>query len=1134
MMDFFKRVNNNLPYGGLVADLRSRKNTAVFGVQPNEKPFVAGNVPDRFVVYVCSDFVDSQRILRTLNAIKGQFEYLPYRDDVLLYKNSYSKNSVRQRNKVLSEIIKGKLNGVVVCAQALMQPLPEFAAFNKGCIRLSQSMRIDIKQLCDLLIANGYVRTDSITADGEFAVRGDIVDISVGIKYRLDFWDDEIESIRLVKNDNTSGGKVPFFDVYPMYDTVGMTSDGLAKLYQFAVQYKNKQASVRLQQIVGELSATASSADNAWLIPFVRTSELWDYLPDDTVVMWDEPKRIQERVNFLYQEQDTRLANLLEAGEVTPFHNNTLADRYTLYSHYGRYTQCALQTLPYACNIFKVDGVRQLRTSAVPSYYNSLTPLAKDISDWKLNGYETVLLAGDEEGVKLVSDTMRELGVYLSDKETLQHNSADGLILPIAVERGFVSHSAKLVVVGTRDLGRSMGGDTVRSVRKPFLSVNKGDYVVHDFHGVGLCEGIVKVDGQEGSKDYIAVLYKNGDKLYVPVENSNLLTRYSGGEHPTLSKLGGQDFQRVKDKVKSSIKAMSVDLLKLYSEREKARGFVYNLDSYLQQEFDRSFPYTETADQLKCIAEIEKDLTSDKIMDRLLVGDVGYGKTEVAMRTAFRAVENEKQVAVLVPTTILAEQHYKTFSQRMSPFNIKVRCLNRFRSAEQQAEIIKQLKEGEVDIVIGTHRLLSKDVKFKNLSMLILDEEQRFGVEHKELIKDMKKNVDVLTLSATPIPRTLHMALSGIRDISTITTPPRQRLAVETFVAEENPAMIRDVILRELARDGQVYLLYNKVQSIDRIASDIARLVPEAKIGVAHGQMDEKVLEERIFDFQQGRFNVLVCTTIIENGIDIPNANTLIVFEADKLGLSQLYQLKGRVGRSDRPAYAYFTYPANKILSEVAYKRLTSITEYSELGSGFKIAMKDLEIRGAGNILGREQHGHMVKVGYDMYARLLKESVDELKGVSTVQRKDVVMEVDIDAYAPDDYIESATERMDFYQDLAGAADLPALEKLCGDIEDQYGSMPKPTVNLFTVARLKILAGKAGVEKLTLRNGMCKIVFDGKTSFMKKEVFDAVASMGKNASLSTSEYGVVLKGAEFLQKSRLIDATDEFLTQCCSH
>lgn len=1131
MIDFFQRVNNNKPYKALIDDLRSRKNTAVFGVQPNEKPFVAGSISDRFVLYVCSDFVDSQRILRTLNAIKGGFAYLPHRDDVLLYKNSYSKNAIYQRNNVLSQMLSGRLNGVVVCAQALQQPLPQLSQFKKGCLRLSAGMHIDIKQLCDALISNGYTRTDSITGEGEFAVRGDIVDIFVGLKYRIDFWDDEIESIRLVKNDNTSGGKIPFFDVYPMYDTTGMSEDGLKKLQQFAAQYKNKQASIRLQQIVGELSSTASTADNFWLIPFLNTSELWDYLPDDTVIMWDEPKRIAERINFLYQEQDMRLANLLDAGEVTPFHNNTLVDRYTLYSHYNGYTHCALQTLPYASDIFKVEGVRQFRTSAVNSYYNSLEPLAKDISNWKVGGYEVVLLAGDDEGVKLIDDTLRQHNVYLSDKETLVSGSADGLILPIAVERGFISHTSKLVVVGTRDLGRSMGGESVRSVRKPFLSVNKGDYVVHEVHGIGLCEGIVKVEGQEGSKDYIAVLYKNGDRLYVPVESSNLLTRYSGGENPTLSKIGGQDFERVKEKVKSSIKAMSVDLLKLYSERERPRGFTYNLDSYLQDEFDKSFPYTETADQLKSIAEIEKDLTSNKIMDRLLVGDVGYGKTEVAMRAAFRAVENGKQVAVLVPTTILAEQHYKTFSERMTPFNIKVSCLNRFRTPEQQKHIVEEVANGDVDIVIATHRLLSKDVKFKDLSMLILDEEQRFGVEHKELIKDLKKNVDVLTLSATPIPRTLHMSLSGIRDISTLTTPPRQRLAVETFVVEENPAMIRDIIMRELARDGQVFVLYNKVQSIDRLAVSIAELVPEARIAVAHGQMDEKVLEERIFDFQQNKFNVLVCTTIIENGIDIPNANTIIVFDADKLGLSQLYQLRGRVGRSDRPAYAYFTYPANKILNEVAYKRLTSITQYSELGSGFKIAMKDLEIRGAGNILGREQHGHMVKVGYDMYAKLLKESVDELKGIEVSHKKDVVLEVDIDAYAPDNYIESPTERMDFYQDLAGTKDMPSLEKLCQDIEDQYGSMPRPVVNLFAVARIKILCNNAGVEKLTLRNGGCKILFDGKQNFMKKQVFDGVAQLGKSASLGTTEYSVTIKGAEFLQKSRLIDAVDDFLTRC---
>ncbi|MCM1194672.1 MAG: transcription-repair coupling factor, partial [Firmicutes bacterium] len=651
----------------------------------------------------------------------------------------------------------------------------------------------------------------------------------------------------------------------------------------------------------------------------------------------------------------------------------------------------------------------------------------------------------------------------------------------------------------------------------------------YDVHGIGLCEGIQKITSSDGEvKDYVVVLYKNGDRLYVPADATDMLSRYSGGENPALSKLGGEDFARVKSKVKSGIKEMSINLLKLYSEREKARGFKYRIDEYLDNEFQQYFPYTATEDQLRCHREIVKDLTSNRIMDRVLVGDVGYGKTEVAMRTAFDVVSNGYQVAVLVPTTILAEQHYATFSERMSHFDIKVACLNRFKSAEEQKKIMQDVSRGTVDIVIGTHRLLSKDVSFSKLGLLILDEEQRFGVEHKEKIKTLKTNVDVLTMSATPIPRTLHMALSGIRDISTITTPPVQRMAVETFVAEENEALITDVVTRELARGGQVYCVFNRVEQIDGFARNLSEMLPNAKIAVAHGQMNENVLEDSVRAFANGEFDVLVCTTIIENGIDIPNVNTLIVIDADKLGLSQLYQLRGRVGRSNRLAYAYFTYRKDKILSEVAYKRLSSITEYSELGSGFKIAMKDLEIRGAGNILGREQHGHMMKVGYDMYARLLKETVDELKGEKTQPKISTEVSIDIEAFAPDGYIPLQADRMSFYQQLASCKTQEEIAEVKNQLADVYGVIPKQVDNLFTVARLKLLANAAGIIRVTAKTGKGELVFANRDKMMRKEVFEALSECGDRVSAASDTYGVLFNSFDFLQKDRLLSAMEEFL------
>ncbi len=1134
MLNFFDRVNNNAAYKKLSEDVRGNNFTAAFGVQPSEKPFIAADI-DAFVLYVCSDYVESQRVLRTVNALTGGGAvFIPAKDDVLLFKQNASRNGVYLRNSALHALFKGA-PCAVICAEALMQPLPDVEVFKKSCFTLRTGARHDTAALAARLVSAGYVRQDGISAEGEFTLRGDILDISVplGKRYRIDFFDDEIESIRTVNADLSGGEKQDAVEIFPLFDTTGLSSVKISQIGKFASASKaDSDAKARLSEIISslELSAAGGRADNLWLAPFVKTSVLSHYLPYDCVVVWDEPKLISARVNFLYDEHYRRMEHLVKAGEILPVHLNTLIEKSTLFDGYAAYPQLSLQTLPYASDFFQPQVIHNFKTGAVSNYAMSEEMLAGDVKRWLANGYETVILAGTD-GCAPVARQLSEYGVFAAQEEKLLPGAADALILPVAVEKGFISHSNKLAVIGTRDIGRGMSETVIRkSKRQAFLSVEKGDYVVHDIHGIGLCEGIRKITAPSGEvKDYIAVTYKNGDKLYVPVENSNLLSRYSGGENPALSRLGGEDFARVKSKVKSSIREMSLNLLKLYAEREKARGFSYHIDKYLDEEFDRYFPYKPTEDQLKCEEEIDADLMSDKIMDRVLVGDVGYGKTEVAMRAAFKVVSNGFQAAVLVPTTILAEQHYKTFSKRMEPFEIKVRCLNRFRNAGEQRAILKEAASGEADIIIGTHRLLSSDVRFAKLGLLVLDEEQRFGVEHKEKIKEVKTSVDVLTLSATPIPRTLHMALSGIRDISTITTPPVERMAVETFVAEESDAMIKDVIDRELSRGGQVFCVYNRVRSIDSFAARIAALVPDAHIVVAHGQMSENALEDAVYGFSAGKGNVLVCSTIIENGIDMPNANTLIVYDADKLGLSQLYQLRGRVGRSNKLAYAYFMYKRDKILSETAYKRLSSITEYSELGSGFKIAMKDLEIRGAGNILGREQHGHMVKVGYDMYARLLKESVAELKGEKIKPRINTEIEIDIEAYAPDTYIPSDSERMDFYRQLAEADSIDETDKLKTQISDIYGVMPVETLNLFRVAELKILAAKCGVVKVAVKPGRAELTFAEKENMMRKEVFDALSEAGDRVTLSSSGYSAVFASADFLQKDRLMAALKNFLS-----
>lgn len=1127
MFYFFDRINNTQAYKNLLNDTRDKNIIAAFGVQPGEKPFIAANI-NGFALYVTSDYVEAQRVFRTISALLPQTVYVPAKDDVLLFKRGNSKNSVYQRNLALFEILHGA-NAAVTTVESLMQFFPLRQSFAADCFTLKKGGHYATAKVVKKLISCGYVRVDGISSEGEFVMRGDILDISMpfGKRFRIDFFDDLAEDVKLVSDSTSQSAER--VEIYPLYDTSGLPVEKLSAIQKVAAKAKlSENAKARLAEILSELTVSAGGgrADNVWLTPFVQSSRLWDYMPCDATVLWDEPKLLTSRVDFLYNEHSQRVANLTQAGEALPMHFSSLSEKSTLFQ--TEFPQILLQTLPYQSQ-FQPQAIHNFKTGAVANYAVSTEALATDVKNWKRLGYDTVIFAGTD-GVAPVTEKLKEYNVFCTCGEKLSQNAADALILPIGVEKGFVSHTNKLAVISTRDLGRGLSQQTLHKNKKQaFLSVEKGDYVVHDVHGIGLCEGIQKITSPSGeAKDYVVVLYKHGDRLYVPVDATNLLSRYSGGENPTLSKIGGEDFAKVKGKVKSGIKAMSIDLLKLYAEREKARGFKYHIDTYLEEEFQQYFPYKATDDQLKCQQEITKDLTSDRIMDRILVGDVGFGKTEVAMRAAFDVVSNGYQVAVLAPTTILAEQHYATFFERMSHFDIHVECLNRFRSAEQQRKIVHGVEKGTVDVVVGTHRLLSKDIKFARLGLLILDEEQRFGVEHKEKIKSLKTNVDVLTLSATPIPRTLHMALSGIRDISTITTPPMERMAVETYVVEESDALIADVITRELARGGQVFCVYNRVQTIERFAAKISDLVPNAKVIVAHGQMDENVLEDAVFSFSEGNGNVLVCTTIIENGIDIPNANTIIVCDADRLGLSQLYQLRGRVGRSNRLAYAYFTYQKDKILQEDAYKRLSSITEYSELGSGFKIAMKDLEIRGAGNILGREQHGHMMKVGYEMYARLLKETVAELKGEKPERKINTDLEIDIEAYAPDDYIQVQSERMDFYQQLASCQTSEEIDKVKTQLQEIYGAMPRPVENLLKVARLKLLANKAYVCKVSVKPGRGEITFADKESMMNKRVFDALNDSGDRVSASSGSYGIVFASSDYLQKFRLMDAIEEFL------
>ena len=762
----------------------------------------------------------------------------------------------------------------------------------------------------------------------------------------------------------------------------------------------------------------------------------------------------------------------------------------------------AIQTLSTVIPIFNPIKTFNIKSSPISKYYLRTEDLINDVKNWNLTNYTVLLCAPNKNSAESLyyNLTSKDVNVTFIKEVTKDVKGVCVVVNPI--KNGFIQHDTKLAVIGVDDLFIKKTKE--KSIKKKrgdlFTAPSIGDFAVHEQFGVGLIKGVKKIVSVEGIKEYVELEYLGGDRLYVSTDQMDKLSKYMGGsESPTLNRIGGGEFERIKARVKASIAKMTINLKKLYAERKAKVGYIFSEDNALSEEFDNAFEFEETEDQLISIEEIKKDMESSKVMDRLLCGDVGFGKTEVALRACFKAIMDGKQVALIAPTTILSQQHYMTSLSRFKDFGIRIAVLNRFRSKKEQENTLKELKNGDVDLVIGTHRLFSKDVVFKDLGLLIIDEEQRFGVEHKEKLKLLKENVDTLTLTATPIPRTLHLSLSGIRDISTINTPPKQRIPVQTIVAELTPSLIKDAINKELSRDGQVFILYNRVESIYSFADKVKNIVPEAKIIVAHGQMPERVLENSIDSFYKGEANVLIATTIIENGIDMPRANTLIVEGSDKLGLSTLYQLKGRVGRGSLMAYAYFTYQENSILTDASYKRLSALMEYTEMGSGYKIAMRDLEIRGAGNVLGKEQHGHMDRVGYELYNKLLKEQLGE-----TTLNQELELDIKADAYIPDYYIENQAFRMDAYKEIAEINNDSDKKRVCDSLLSNHGKIPKEVSTLIDIAVLKSKVKNVGGIKLVISLKIAKIYFKDLDSLKDGKIVSKIPKFNNKVVLSFEE------------------------------
>ncbi len=1105
--NFFSPHNLGADWLDLANDIRLGTPTAVFGVSAPHRALIAATCFEKRLVYVCDNAQTAARTAEEIAGFSGeQPALLTAKDEVLLYKDAVSKDALFRRLNALYEISRGA-KCIVADVEALMQIFPK----KLPVLELKEGEDVDFSSLASRLTEMGYVRSAAVESKGAFALRGDILDIfpvNAENPARVDFFGDTAEKIKpynfitgerlpLVKELSVCAATDVFFEE-------GEQRRVKEILFGELSDFKDAAAYNRASAVAGEISAKleggAPFGGASFLLPVLENAAAFDEFIGGAVYVFDETKLISDRLDALCKEHAERFHRLVKGGEIFPFSEGQLLSRGAFSEKIAKFQCAALQSFASKTYFFDPLKIYNMHSTPVGRYLNSFLNLVNDIRSWRSNGYRVMLYCGSPSRAEKMREMLSDEGISYAQCPAELTMLKGVAVLDEELDRGLILHDCRLAVIGTGDMyTKSPAKKRIRRKRNDmFTSPEVGDFAVHETHGVGKIVGTKKIETTDGTKEYIALEYRGGDVLYVPVEQMDILSRYMGEETPSLSKIGGAEFEKVKQRVKASLKEMAFDLRKLYAERAEKRGFAFAPYDELMQEFEAAFPYEETPDQLASFAEIRADMCSEKVMDRLLCGDVGYGKTEVAFRAAYLCVLNGKQAALMCPNTILCQQHYETALKRFAEFGVNIEVLNRFKSPAEQDKILARLSRGEVDFIIGTHRLLSGDVKFKDLGLLVLDEEQRFGVEHKEKIKNMKSDIDCLTMTATPIPRTLHMSLSGIRDISTIETPPAERLPVQTYVVEETETLIRDACIRELSRGGQVFILYNRVESIFTFAAKIGEIVPEGKISVAHGRMDKAVLENSIMKFYGGETDILVSTTIIENGIDLPRANTLIVIDADRLGISQLYQLRGRVGRGSALAHAYFTFKPEKVMTETASKRLQAIMEFTELGSGFKIAMRDLEIRGAGSVLGREQHGHMDKVGYELYAKLLKE---ELTG-----EEQTVADLDIraDAFIPEKYIEASASRLDCYKQIAEIRSIGDYKRVCLSMEENYGKMPQEVLNLLVIAVLKSYAAKFNVRKISVSAKGGRLELPSLNSLADKRLSSALDKFASSVRLDMTK------------------------------
>lgn len=1049
--------------------------------------------------------------------------YYPAKD-VLFYQADIRGNLLTaQRIAALKAIREQAGVTLITTFDALMNTMTPPEKIWDSVLCIAAGDEVQLEQITEQLVCMGYEKEYQVQGCGQFAVRGGILDIfplTEEQPVRIELWGDEVDTIRTFDVESQKSiDSIDEIAIYPACELVlsdGELQAGIERLKQEAERvsdelyaemkteeaYRVKTHALELAEQWGEYCVYAGM--DAYLSYFTeeKTCLLDFFAKEDTTIFFDELGRCAERGQQTEVEFQESMKQRLAMGYILPGQMNELFMQKEIMGKLGAFSCIAVAALDVKSYGMKANAQFTVHVKSVSAYNSSFELLVKDLQRYRKNGYRIILLSGSRSRARRLSEDLLSEGLNSFYTEDYDHELFPGQIMVCygKVKRGFEYPILPFAVITDTDI---FGAEKKKKKRRrtyegekiqQFTDLTVGDYVVHENHGLGIYRGIEKIEVDKKVKDYIKIEYSGGSNLYILATQLELIQKYAGkdAKKPKLNKLGGQEWTKTKNRVHGAVRQIAQDLIKLYAEREEKNGFVYGPDTVWQREFEELFPFEETEDQILAIEATKRDMESTKIMDRLICGDVGYGKTEIAIRAAFKAVQENKQVAYLAPTTILAQQIYNTFAQRMKDFPVRVDLLCRFRTPAEQKKTIEDVKKGRVDIVVGTHRLLSKDVAYKDLGLLVIDEEQRFGVTHKEKIKQMKTNIDVLTLTATPIPRTLHMSLIGIRDMSVLEEPPMDRVPIQTYVMEYNEELVREAIHRELAREGQVYYVYNKVKDIDEVATRLQALVPEANVAFAHGQMKENDLERIMYNFINREIDVLVSTTIIETGMDISNVNTMIIHDADNMGLSQLYQLRGRVGRSNRTAYAFLMYRRNKMLKEIAEKRLAAIKEYSELGSGFKIAMRDLEIRGAGNLLGAEQSGHMEAVGYDLYCKMLNEAVKEAKGVVPQEHFDTSIDVATDAFIPPAYIGNELQKLDIYKRIAELENQEESEEMLEELIDRFGEPPKSVLNLLAIARLKTKAHHLFIQEIVQRGQEIRLLMYEKAAINPAKIPEVIA------------------------------------------